>query len=335
MAGDAEPVTGAADPISYCVEHERETIDVGDDLRGRSLASRCGTCEDQLMLAEGTIERPGGRVVAWAAWGDPGGRPLMLLHGTPGSRLDRSPDPTLFERLAAHVVTFDRPGYGRSSAHPDRTVLSVADDAVAVAEELAWDGFSVFGVSGGGPHALAVGHRVPERTRALGLAVPMAPPEMIDPDALIAVNREGRRRALEEGRASLEEFLAEPAAQIAADPGAALDSAMADAPAVDLEMLKRPDIRALAVESLQEAFVNGPQGWFDDAWALESPWGFELRDVSTPVQIWCGELDRNVPLKSIERMAAELNLDSLETIPGAGHLGWIAHEERILRTLLY
>ena len=157
---------------------------------------------------------------------------------------------------------------------------------------------------------------------------------MIDPDDLIAVNREGRRRALEEGRASLEEFLAEPAAQIASDPGAAIDSAMADAPLVDLEMLKRPDIRALLVESLQEAFANGPQGWFDDAWALQTPWGFELREVSPPVQMWCGELDRNVPLKSIERMAAELNLDSLETIPGAGHLGWIAHEERILRTLL-
>jgi pimeloyl-ACP methyl ester carboxylesterase len=298
------------------------------------LVSRCATCEDQLMSAEGTIERPGGRIVAWCAWGDPEGRPLMLLHGTPGSRLDRSPDPTLFERIGACVVTFDRPGYGRSSVQPDRTVLSVADDAVAVADALRWDRFTVLGVSGGGPHALAVGHRAPERTRAIGLAVSAAPPDMIDPDDLIAVNREGRRRALEEGRAGLEEFLAEPAAQIAADPGAAIDSAMADAPLADREMLKRPDIRALLVESLREAFVNGPQGWFDDAWALQAPWGFELRDVSTPVQIWCGELDRNVPPKSIEHMAAELNLESLETIPGAGHLGWIAHEERIVRTLL-
>jgi pimeloyl-ACP methyl ester carboxylesterase len=288
----------------------------------------------QLMLAEGTVERPDDRVIAWASWGDPAGRPLMLVHGTPGSRLDRSPDPELFERVGAHVVTFDRPGYGRSSVHPNRTVLSVADDAVAVADGLGWDGFTVFGVSGGGPHALAVAHRAPERVRALGLAVSAAPPDMVDADDLIAINREGRRRALEEGRASLEEFLGEPAAQIASDPGAAIDAAMADAPAVDLEMLERPDIRALFVESLQEAFANGPQGWFDDSWALLTPWGFELSAVTTPVQMWCGELDRNVPLKSTERMAAELNLDSLETIRGAGHLGWIAHEERILRALL-
>jgi pimeloyl-ACP methyl ester carboxylesterase len=285
------------------------------------------------VLAEAAIERPDGRVVTWAAWGDPDGRPLLALHGTPGSRLDRSPDPGLFERVGAHVVTFDRPGYGQSSVHPERTVLSVADDAVAVADAMGWDRFTVLGVSGGGPHALAVGHRAPERTRALGLAVGAAPAEMVDDDDLIAINREARRR-VEEGRASLEEFLAEPAAQIGSDPSAAIDSMMADAPAADLEMLQRPDLRAVLVESLREAFANGPQGWFDDAWALTTPWGFELREVSTPVHMWCGELDRNVPTKAIERMAAVLNVESLEVIPGAGHFGWIAHEERIFRQLL-
>jgi pimeloyl-ACP methyl ester carboxylesterase len=240
----------------------------------------------------------------------------------------------LFERVGAHVVTFDRPGYGQSSVHPNRTVLSVADDAVAVADALGWDRFTVIGVSGGGPHALAVGHRAPERTRALGLAVAAAPSEMVDPDDLIAHNREARRRALAEGRASLEEFLTEPAAEIAADPGAAIDSAMADAPAADLEMLKRPDLRAVLLESMREDFANGPQGWFDDAWALATSWGFELREVTAPVQMWSGELDRNVPTKAVERMAVELNVESLEIIPEAGHFGWIAHEERILRQLL-
>lgn len=271
--------------------------------------------------------------MTWAAWGDPAGRPLLALHGTPGSRLDRSPDPGLFERVGAHVVTFNRPGYGQSSVHPERTVLAVADDALAVADAVGWDRFAVLGVSGGGPHALAVGHRAPERTRALGLAVGAAPAEMVDDDDLIAINREARRR-VEEGRESLEEFLAEPAAKIASDPSAAIDSMMADAPAADLEMLQRQDLRAVLVESLREAFANGPQGWFDDAWALATRWGFELSEVSTPVQMWCGELDRNVPTRALERMAAELKVESLEVIPEAGHFGWIAHEERIFRQLL-
>jgi len=259
---------------------------------------------------------------------------MLALHGTPGSRLDRSPDPGLLDRVGAHVVTFDRPGYGRSAVHSERTMLSVADDALAVADALGWDEFAVFGVSGGGPHALAVARQAPERTRALGLAVGAVPTELIDPDDLIALNREAMRRASEDGRAGLAEFLAEPAAEIAADPGAALDAVMADAPPADVELLRRPDLREVLVESMTEAFANGPQGWFDDSWALTTPWGFGLEEVTVPVQMWCGELDRNVPTKAVERMAAELDVKSLEIIPGAGHFGWLAHHERILGELL-
>src|SRR5437763_15642242 len=118
-----------------------------------------------------TVERPDGRVVSYASWGDPGGRPLLLVHGTPGSRLSRSPDPELYARLDAHVVTFDRPGYGGSTVHPERTILSVADDPLAVADAVRWDGFAVLGVGGVGPHALAPGARAPERVRAVGPAV--------------------------------------------------------------------------------------------------------------------------------------------------------------------
>ena len=281
-----------------------------------------------------TVERPGGRVVSYASWGDPGGRPLLLLHGTPGSRLSRSPDPEVYARLEAHVVTFDRPGYGRSSVHPERTILSVADDALAVADALGWDGFTLLGVSGGGPHALALGARAPERVRALGLAVGGAPGDFVDPEDLIAINREGLRRAREEGRESLEAFLAEPAAQAASDPGAMLDATMADAPPVDREMLARPDVRATLVESLREAFVNGPQGWFDDSYALTMPWDFELGDVAVPVRMWSGEADRNVPIKAVEKMAAQLRVESFEILPGVGHMGWLLHEERVLGTLL-
>jgi pimeloyl-ACP methyl ester carboxylesterase len=286
------------------------------------------------MPETGTVERPDGRVVCFASWGDPAGRPLLLLHGTPGSRLSRSPDPDLYGRLHAYVVTFDRPGYGRSTAQRDRTILSVADDAVAVADAVGWERFPVLGVSGGGPHALALGLRAPERVRALGLAVGGVPGDFVELEDLIAINREGLRRAREEGRESLEAFLAEPAAQAASDPGAMLDAAMADAPPVDREMLARPDVRATLVESLREAFSNGPVGWFDDSYALSMPWGFEPGDVEVPVHMWYGEADRNVPIEAVQKMASQLPVESFEIIPGAGHLGWLMQEEQVLRALL-
>jgi pimeloyl-ACP methyl ester carboxylesterase len=212
-------------------------------------------------------------------------------------------------------------------------MLSVADDALAIADRLEWDRFSVLGISGGGPHALALAVRGSERVIRLGLAVGGAPPELVDPDEMIAINREGRRRA-EEGRASLEAFLAEPAAQIPSDPMGVLDGVMADAPSVDREMLKRPDLREVLAESLREAFANGPLGWYDDSWALSTTWDFSLEEVRSPVHMWYGELDRNVPIRAVRAMAARLRVASFDVIPNAGHLGWLAREEQVLQTLL-
>jgi pimeloyl-ACP methyl ester carboxylesterase len=113
-----------------------------------------------------------------------------------------------------------------------------------------------------------------------------------------------------------------------------LDAAMADAPPVDREMLARPDVRAVLVESISEAFASGPLGWFDDSWALTMPWEFDLGDVGVPVRLWYGDADRNVPIEAVKQMASQLTVVSLEIIPGAGHLGWLSREEEILRTLL-
>jgi len=248
--------------------------------------------------------------------------------------LSRNPDPDLFARAEAHVLTFDRPGYGGSTAQRDRNILSVADDALALADRFGWDTFSVLGVSGGGPHALAVTVRAPERIERAGIAVGMTPPELVDEDDLIAFNREARRRFRQGGRAALEAFLAEPASQMGADPVGTLVAAMEDAPPVDRAMLEQPEVRAVIADAFREAFRAGPFGWFDDAWSIMSSWGFRLEDVRTPLHLWYGDSDRNVPLSAAKAMATRLRVESLEVIPGAGHSGWLMHEERVLHTLL-
>lgn len=286
------------------------------------------------MLRDGLVERPDGRVVAWSEWGDPAGRPLLRAHGTPGSRLTGPFDPELYERIQAHVVTFDRPGYGRSSVHREGTVLSVADDALAVADAVGWDRFAVHGGSGGGPYAPAVGFRGGDRVSAVGLVNPGAPSELAADVDMLAHNREVRRCAKEEGREAMEAFLDETARALIADPNEALSASMADAPVADRVEMTARHRRTAAIETLREAFANGPQGWYDDTWRLLQPWGYRLGDVSAPVHIWAGEQDRNSPLVAVGRMAEQLPAATLEVLPDTGHLGWRPHEERILRTLL-
>jgi len=176
--------------------------------------------------------------------------------------------------------------------------------------------------------------RAPERIHRLGVAVGGTPEEFVDPDDLIEVNREGLRRVREEGRESLEEFLAPIAEHLAADPMAAIEAAMADAPEPDRAWMARPEVRAVLAEGLGEGFANGPDGWMTDAWALSTDWGFALGDVSVPVWFWYGELDRNVPINAVRKMTAELDVAAFELIPGKGHFGWLEQEQQVLATLL-
>src|SRR6185369_2914402 len=49
------------------------------------------------------------------------------------------------------VITYDRPGYGRSDRHPGRQVASCVADVAAIADAVGVDRFAVSGASGGGP----------------------------------------------------------------------------------------------------------------------------------------------------------------------------------------
>jgi pimeloyl-ACP methyl ester carboxylesterase len=96
------------------------------------------------------------RRLAVRRWGDPDGEPVFLLHGTPGSRLGVRPaDDAHLRTLGVSLITFDRPGYGRSDPVRARNVADAAEDVRALADRFGYQRFAVIGRSGGGPHALA------------------------------------------------------------------------------------------------------------------------------------------------------------------------------------
>ena len=51
--------------------------------------------------------------------------------------------------LGVRLIGADRPGYGLSSSHPERTLLTAADDTAALADDLGLDRFAAAGWSGG------------------------------------------------------------------------------------------------------------------------------------------------------------------------------------------
>src|SRR5262249_26475170 len=99
------------------------------------------------------VQTPDGRTLAVHELGDPDGLAVFMHHGTPGSGL-------LYEKWATpgiRLISYDRAGYGESTRNHGRTVGSAAADVDTIADAFGLDRFASWGISGGGPHALACG----------------------------------------------------------------------------------------------------------------------------------------------------------------------------------
>jgi pimeloyl-ACP methyl ester carboxylesterase len=269
---------------------------------------------------EGTLATPDGRRLAYVERGDDDGAPVVLHHGTPGSRLGTHPDPTVYDGV--RLVAFDRPGYGLSDPSPGRAVADVAADVRALADHLGLERFAVFGISGGGPHALACAALLPERVSRAGVMVGAAPSDdpAFDFTAGMADVNVKEFGAAREGEDALGPLLAPWVEQSARDPDGVLDALAVELPEYDREVVSRPEVRAELRKSIVESVRQGGRGWIDDDLAFAAPWGFVLADVRPEVRLWQGELDVLVPRSHGDYLAERLPNATFELVPGAGHM---------------
>lgn len=275
-----------------------------------------------------TTTTPDGRVIAFAVWGDPSGFPVLTLHGTPGSRLQRWPNEDIYRKLGVRLVTHDRAGYGRSERRRGRSVSDEVDDVVALADFLGFERFGVSGGSGGGPHALACAALLPDRVVRATCVVGIAPlgPSGLERDAWLAgmdpenVKEFGWASAGEEVLTSeLEREHAAMVQRVAADPTTVLgDFELSES---DRAQLTRPEIRQIIRESTPEQALNGVWGWVDDDLAFIRGWGFEVPEIVVPVLVWYGTTDVLVPPTHGDWLAANVPGCVVKTDDVAGHLG--------------
>ncbi|MBC6971558.1 alpha/beta hydrolase, partial [Bacillus sp. Xin] len=85
-----------------------------------------------------------GRKLAYIEYGKTNGLPVMLFHGTPGSRIWSLTDDMVAKRLGIRLLSIDRPGYGLSDQKRNRTVLDWAEDVNELADQLKLQTFSIY-----------------------------------------------------------------------------------------------------------------------------------------------------------------------------------------------
>lgn len=280
------------------------------------------------------IELHDGRHLSFVEKGDPTGTPILVFHGTPGSRCFRHPDDSIADGLNARLIHIDRPAVGWSDPQPGRTLLDWPKDVAHFVDELNVERFAVVGISGGGPYALACAWAMPERVSSVAVISGMAPLDIQGvTDGMSAFNRIGLRIAR---RAPFLLTLAlSPMARAAKkDPLSLLDRAAPNYAEPDQRVMERTEIREMYVEDITESYRQGVKGHSEDLRVVSRPWGFDLGEISIPVKLWQGELDQNIPPSMAEYMAGRIPTAQLRMFQDQGHLLMFDHWDEILADIV-
>ncbi|MFB6252906.1 MAG: alpha/beta fold hydrolase [Halobellus sp.] len=254
----------------------------------------------------------GDRQLAYGEYGDPTGVPVVFLHGTPGShRLGE-----LFDKAAAErgirVVAPDRPGYGRSDAWLDRTIIDTGRAIVRVLDDVDVRTAGIIAFSGGAPYALAAAAEHPERVTHVDLISGTVPPAVREPAPTVqrvlfglASTAPPVLRGLLRGQAWLAGRLGPSfvTAQYTAD------NRQTPVPE-DVAETVRADFRT--------ALRTGAAGTITELRHAASEW--EIPSVDVDVRARHGTRDTNVPIGAARRFASRVNA-RFESVEDADHLG--------------
>lgn len=291
-------------------------------------------------MREGVHELPDGRVLRWASWGPPDGRPVLFHHGTPSSRLHRL-DPDALELHGVHFVGVDRPGVGGSTPQPGRRVVDWPDDAHALLDGLGLERVIAMGHSMGGAYALACAARLPQRVDGVALLASIAPwhepgfRELASPyvDAILTTferDPEGApARYREEIDALCRATLESPDEVVDRFAERAVSE-------VDRDLLgTSPAIRRHVRENMVAHFAQGGEGLFEERMAGHvQDWGFEVAEVSAPVHVFQGLEDTLSPPRVGRALSRALPDATLHTLPGTGHFTTPDLDAEVLRIVL-
>jgi pimeloyl-ACP methyl ester carboxylesterase len=226
--------------------------------------------------------------------------------------------------VGVRIVSPDRPGIGRSTFQPGRSILDWPADVAALMSHLDVDRLSVVGVSASTPYALACGVVLADTIDVVGVIAGTVPPDE-ELDGLASLARTDPDAA----RAEIERHV-----QSVADDIPASIRRVGDRPDPDGPLYRQPEVQAALLAATRETYRQGTEGAAYDMLLRVLPWGFELTDVRRPCMWWHGEADAVVPAKLVERATAGTPQHFLTVIPGVGHGVCMTHVEPFLRALL-
>jgi len=272
-----------------------------------------------------------GRRVGYLARGPRAGRPVLYLHGAPGSRREQRilPDQVL-RRFGVRLVSVDRAGYGATDPLPGGRPTRVRD-VLTVCDALGIDGFPLVAVSSGGSYAITLAALEPDRVDRVVLSSAQMPYD--DDNALgdLQPDQRSELAALRAGRSpDLEREYEEARSALLADVLDGMAGPMATLSRREQDWFAQPWVQQVLVEDVEEGVRASIEGYLEDGLSVVRPLEVDVTSVRAPVRAVHGSIDDWEPLDNLRRTLAGLADVQLFVLDGLNHFGPLLYPDLLV-----
>jgi pimeloyl-ACP methyl ester carboxylesterase len=270
-------------------------------------------------MTDKKIKLKDGRNLGYEEYGVSNGAPVLFFHGTPGARVNAVC--TYMDSMAKKIdgpsirlIAMDRPGYGLSDAKQERTMDDTVLDVIELMDQLGINQFSMIGLSGGGPYALATSANLRERVKKIALICSLGPvyiPELME-------NLSQEETATLRAALFAPDSLISYTQNVQKNPDAFVKN--------ELKKMSENDRKAVPSELIQgfiQMITEGtknPEGMISDYKIYAKDWGIRFEDIKVPVHLWHSESDQSVPIFHSEYLVNLIPNSTLTRLQGFNHV---------------
>ena len=262
------------------------------------------------------IKLRNGNRIGYAIYGNKKNFPIFYFHGWPGSRFELKNIP--LKKKKCFIIALERPGYGISVPISKFKILDWPKIVLEVANKLKIKNFSIIGVSGGAPFALACANTIKnKRLKSIAIVCALAPSKAK------GMNKGRVGMLLNLGRKPFISWLIFNFLRVRLLNGNLEKSFnkwknKISLPEIDLKLFTIDRGKRL-MENFKEAVKHGTTGVHRDAYLYSNDWGFKLKNIKKKIFVWHGDKDLTVPIITNKYYKKKLKNKEIFIKPNEGH----------------
>lgn len=182
-----------------------------------------------------------------------------------------------------------------------RMLNDSCEDLEDLADQIGIERFSIIGISGGAPYALACVYNLPARVRKVAIVCRVGPLHFLGQEDFCLYSEE---KICLQGLEFTRTYMPQLAKMVHADPDPDTAYYIANLSEVDRKIMTE-DIIPIFKQSAIKA-VRQVEGMVDDYVIFGHRWNIPIQKSHVPVELWHSEADQIVPIRHADYLASTI-----------------------------